>query len=56
MTYSIQEALCFPDVEGLNVRGQSDGGALSSDFGPMLLRGIDGEHKNPGEIRLLLEV
>jgi len=41
MTYSIQETLCFPPVEGLTVRGHFDGGALSSDFGPLLLRGID---------------
>jgi hypothetical protein len=28
-------------VDGLTVRGAFDGGALSSDFGPLLLRGID---------------
>jgi len=33
--------LRFPPVEGLTVRGDFDGGALSSDFGPLLLRGID---------------
>lgn len=36
-----QETLCFPPVDGLTVRGEFDGGALSSDFGPMILRGID---------------
>jgi len=36
-----QETLRFPPVEGLTVRGAFDGGALSSDFGPLLLRGID---------------
>lgn len=41
MVYSTQEQLCFPPVEGLTVRGSFDGGALSSDFGPLLLRGID---------------
>ena len=41
MAHSTQEQLCFPPVEGLTVRGSFDGGALSSDFGPMLLRGID---------------
>ena len=41
MIYSTQEQLCFPPVEGLTVRGTFDGGALSSDFGPLLLRGID---------------
>jgi hypothetical protein len=41
MLYSTQETLCFPPVEGLTVRGHFDGGALSSDLGPLLLRGID---------------
>ncbi len=41
MKYSIQEVLCFPPVDGLTIRGEFDGGALSSDFGPMILRGID---------------
>lgn len=41
MQYSTQEQLCFPPVDGLTVRGSFDGGALSSDFGPMILRGID---------------
>lgn len=36
-----QETLCFPPVDGLTVRGEFDGGAFSSDFGPMILRGID---------------
>ena len=36
-----QETLRFPPVEGLTVRGEFDGGALSSDFGALLLRGID---------------
>lgn len=39
--YSIQEVLGFPPVDGLTIRGEFDGGALSSDFGPMILRGID---------------
>jgi hypothetical protein len=39
--YSIQETLRFPPVDGLTVRGEFDGGALSSDFGPMILRGMD---------------
>jgi len=41
VAHSTQEQLCFPPVEGLTVRGSFDGGALSSDFGPLLLRGID---------------
>ena len=41
MKYSIQETLRFPPVDGLTVRGEFDGGALSSDFGPMILRGMD---------------
>ena len=41
MVYSTQEQLCFPPVAGLTVRGSFDGGALSSDFGPLVLRSID---------------
>ncbi len=41
MSHFTQETLRFPPVEGLTVRGAFDGGALSSDFGPLLLRGID---------------
>ena len=41
MTYSTPEQLRFPPVEGLTVRGDFEGGALSSDFGPLLLRGVD---------------
>ena len=36
-----QETLRFPPLDGLTVRGEFDGGALSSDFGPLLLRGVD---------------
>jgi len=38
---STAEQLRFPPVAGLTVRGDFDGGAMSSDFGPMILRGID---------------
>jgi len=41
MCKSIREQLRFPPVDGMTVRGDFEGGALSSDFGPMLLRGID---------------
>jgi hypothetical protein len=41
MQQPIHESLRFFPVDGLTVRGDFDGGALSSDFGPMLLRGID---------------
>jgi len=41
MSKSTQEQLRFPPVDGLTVRGEFDGGALSSDFGPMILRGVD---------------
>jgi len=43
MPQPIQEQLPlrFPPVAGLTVRGDFDGGALCSDFGPLLLRGID---------------
>ena len=35
------QQLRFPTVAGLTVRGDFEGGALSSDFGPLLLRGVD---------------
>ena len=41
MQDSIPVQLRFPPVDGLTVRGDFDGGALSSDFGPLILRGID---------------
>ena len=41
MPESTPEQLRFPPVDGLTVRADFDGGTLSSDFGPMLLRGVD---------------
>src|SRR3989442_1123346 len=41
MHYSSPQQLCFPPVAGHTLRADFDGGALSSDFGPLLLRGID---------------
>ena len=41
MSECTPEQLRFPPVEGLTVRADFDGGALSSDFGVMVLRGID---------------
>lgn len=41
MGYSTPTQLRFPPVAGFTVRGDFAGGALSSDFGPLLLRGID---------------
>jgi hypothetical protein len=41
MLYSSPKQLCFPPVEGHTLRADFDGGALSSDFGPLLLRGVD---------------
>jgi hypothetical protein len=41
MSQGTQETLRFPPVEGLTVRAEFDGGALSSDFGPLVLRGVD---------------
>ncbi len=41
MSKSIPEQLRFPPVDGMTVRGDFEGGILSSDFGPLLLRGID---------------
>ena len=41
MPESIPVQLRFPPVAGLTVRGDFDGGAISSDFGPLILRGVD---------------
>lgn len=41
MSDSTPYQLRFPPVDGLTVRGDFDGGAMSSDFGPMILRGVD---------------
>jgi Transposase DDE domain group 1 len=41
MLYSSPKQLCFPPVAGQTLRADFDGGALSSDFGPLLLRGSD---------------
>ena len=41
MSYSSPKQLCFPAVAGQTVRADFEGGALSSDFGPLLLRGVD---------------
>jgi Transposase DDE domain group 1 len=41
MSYSTPEQLRFPPISGYTVRANFDGGALSSDFGALLLRGID---------------
>jgi hypothetical protein len=41
MRSSNPEQLCFPPVAGQTLRADFEGGALSSDFGALLLRGID---------------
>ena len=41
MTKFIPEQLRFPPVEGFTLRADIEGVALSSDFGPLLLRGIN---------------
>jgi len=41
MSQSSPEPLCFPPAAGLTVRAEFDGGAMSSDFGPLILRGVD---------------
>jgi hypothetical protein len=33
--------LRFPPIPGLTIRADFDDGAMSSDFGPLLLRGVD---------------
>jgi hypothetical protein len=41
MLYANPEQRCFPPVAGHTVRADFEGGALSSDFGALLLRGVD---------------
>jgi hypothetical protein len=41
MRYSSPKQLYFPPVAGHTVRADCEGGALSADFGPLLLRGLD---------------
>jgi hypothetical protein len=41
MLHSTPEQLCFPPIAGYTLRADFEGGALSSDFGALLLRGID---------------
>jgi hypothetical protein len=41
MRYSNPKQLCFPPVAGQTLRADFEGGALSSDFGALLLRGVD---------------
>lgn len=41
MTDSTPEQLRFPPVSNLTVRADFEGGAMSSDFGPLILQGIN---------------
>jgi len=41
MTNATPKQLRFPTVKGLSVRANFDGGAMSSDFGALLLSGVD---------------
>lgn len=41
MPYSTPQQLRFPPIAGYIIRADFEGGALSSDFGTLLLRGID---------------
>src|SRR6195256_287127 len=41
MFHSTPKQLCFPPVAGHTVRADFEGGALSSDFGALLLQGVD---------------
>ena len=41
MSQSPPAPLRFPPVDGLTVRAEFDGGAMSSDVGPLIRRGVD---------------
>ncbi len=41
MSKSTSKQLCFPTISGMSVRAAFDGGAMSSDFGALLLACVD---------------
>jgi hypothetical protein len=41
MSHCSPKQLCFPPRAGQTIRADFDGGALASDFGALLLRGMD---------------
>ncbi len=41
MANTTSEQLCFPSIDDLSVRTHFDGAVMSSDFGALLLAGID---------------
>ena len=41
MSNSTPESLRFPPVAGLTIRGEFDGGPMSTDIGPLLRREVD---------------
>ena len=41
MSQSTQESLRFPPIDRRSVRAEFDGGVMSSDFGLLILRGVD---------------
>ncbi len=41
MSHSTPDSLRFPPVAGLTIRGESDGGLMSTDIGPLLLREVN---------------
>jgi len=41
MSKTTSEQLHFPTISGISVRSAFDGGAMSSDFGALLLAGVD---------------
>ena len=41
MSHATPKQRCFPPVAGQTLRADCEGGALSSDFGALLLRGVD---------------
>ncbi len=43
MSSSSPVQLRFPSIPGFTIRGDFDGGAMSSDFGPIILRGLDNQ-------------
>src|SRR5680860_1405467 len=41
MANSTSEQLRFPTIAGMSIRANFDGGAMSSDFGALLVAGVD---------------
>ena len=54
MCHSTPKQLCFPPAAGQTIRADFEGGALSSDFGALLFRGVDRQSGLPERLAAAL--